>query len=398
MGIVSPIGTGLENYWRSLSEGKNGCQKVTQFDTSKYKTDIAGEIKDKEHEKYLSDEEVALFYRSSQFAVSAARMAFEDSNLDYDKVDKDRFGTCMGSNTPDPATGEEIVYLLAKDDYSLKPTTKAQISSITNKAMEVAKPFDFHGPNLFIPTACAAGNYCLGYAFDLIKSGKADYMFAGGADPMNQLGFAGFNRLRAFAPDKCRPFDKNRKGLVMSEGSGVLVLEEMKSAEERGAKIYAEILGYGLGCDAYHPTAPHPEGNGGVIAMEDAFKRSGITSDEIDYINAHGTGTLANDMVEVKVIEKVFKERSKTVAVSSVKSMIGHMMGAASAAEAIATCLAIKNEMMPPTINFEEKDPNCDIDCVPNTARKAEINIAVSNSFAFGGNIAMVVFKKYKDE
>ena len=398
MGVISPIGTGIKKFCDGLIEGKNGCKPVTLFDTSKYRTNIAGEIKDFSPEDHLSKSEAKILYRGSQFAIAASRIALKDSGLDYKKIQKDRFGACMGSNTPDPHTGEEIVFLLDKNNYLLKPSTKAQISSITNKAMDALNPFGFNGPAILIPTACAAGNYCLGYAYDLIVNGRADYMFAGGADPLNQLGFAGFNRLRAFAPEKCQPFDKNRKGLIMSEGASILVLETLESALKRDVKIYAELLGYGLGSEAYHPTAPHPEGIGGIKAIKDALKYSGLKPKDIDYVNAHGTATIANDKMESRVINKVFGKRKKKIPVSSTKSMVGHMMGAASAAEAIATCLAIDSSIIPPTINFKEKDPLCDIDCVPNKARKADINIAISNSFAFGGNIATVALGKFRKD
>jgi len=245
---------------------------------------------------------------------------------------------------------------------------------------------------MLLPTACAAGNYAIGYGFDQLQLGRADVMIVGGADAMSRIAFTGFNRLFAMAPDKCQPFDKNRKGMMVGEGAGMLILEALESALKRKAPIYAEILGYGMSCDAHHMTIPEVRGVARV--MKSALGSTGVKPEEVDYLNAHGTGTVPNDKTESAAIWQVFGDYTPSLAVSSIKSMTAHTMGAASALEAIATVLAVKNDLIPPTINFETKDPECDIDCVPNTARKKKVHIALSNSFAFGGNNSTLILKK----
>jgi 3-oxoacyl-[acyl-carrier-protein] synthase II len=257
----------------------------------------------------------------------------------------------------------------------------------------LAIELNLKGPNYVIPTACAAGNYAIGYAFDLIRMGEAEMMLAGGTDAFSRIALIGFNRLYAIAPEKVQPFDKNRKGMMVGEGAGIVIVEPLENALKRNAFIYAEILGYGLSCDAHHMTAPLSDGI--KEAIEKSLNESNITPDEVDYYNAHGTGTPANDKEECLAIKKVFGEYYKKLAVSSIKSMLGHTMGAASALEAIACCLAVKNNIIPPTINYETPDPDCDIDCVPNAARQQKVNIALNNASAFGGNNACLVLKKF---
>ncbi|MCK9604605.1 MAG: beta-ketoacyl-[acyl-carrier-protein] synthase family protein, partial [Candidatus Omnitrophica bacterium] len=259
-------------------------------------------------------------------------------------------------------------------------------------SLNLVNDLGLNGPSYVIPTACAAGNYAIGYACDLIKKGAADRMFAGGTDAFSRLAFIGFNRLLAIAPEKCQPFDKNRKGMMVGEGAGMLVLEPLEAALARKANIYAEVLGYGLSCDAHHMTAPYAPGIARAIGK--ALKESGLLPQDIDYINAHGTGTPANDKEECAAIKAVFGEHSKKILISSIKSMLGHTMGAASAIEAIACCLTVKNDIVPPTINYQTPDPECDIDCVPNASRQARINIALNNASAFGGNNACLALKK----
>jgi 3-oxoacyl-[acyl-carrier-protein] synthase II len=257
----------------------------------------------------------------------------------------------------------------------------------------VAKEFNLSGPNLMFSTACAAGNYAIGYGFDLIKMEKADVILAGGSDPFSKVAFTGFNQLSAVAPEKCQPFDKNRKGMMVAEGAGILVLESLESALQRKAKIYAEILGYGLSCDAMHMTQPSVDGI--AACMKKAMVESDIKPDSVDYINAHGTGTAANDRAECAAIKEVFGDSYRRIPVSSIKSMLGHTMGAASAIEAITCVLAVGNNIIPPTINYETSDPECDIDCVPNQAREHNIVITMNNSYAFGGNNASLIVKKF---
>jgi len=246
-----------------------------------------------------------------------------------------------------------------------------------------------------IPTACAAGNYSIGYAFDIIRTGRKDVVLAGGADPLSRLAFTGFSRLFAMAPEKCQPFDKERKGMMLGEGGAMLLIESLEHAEKRGAKIYSEILGYGLSCDAHNMTIQHENGISKVI--ERALKNSGLSRDDVDYISAHGTGTGLNDKTETASIKKVMGERVAKVPVSSIKSMLGHMMGTASALEAIACCMAIASGVIPPTINYDTPDPECDLDCVPNKSRKHKVKVALNNSFAFGGNNACLALREYED-
>jgi 3-oxoacyl-[acyl-carrier-protein] synthase II len=260
-------------------------------------------------------------------------------------------------------------------------------------SINVTKELGLNGPSFVIPTACAAGNYAIGYAQDLIKKGVVDIMLAGGTDAFSRIAFIGFNRLLAIAPKICQPFDKNRKGMMVGEGAGMLVLETLEDALKRKADIYAEVLGYGLSCDAHHMTAPY--GPGIAKAIEKTLKESGLSSSDIDYINAHGTGTPANDKEECLAIKEVFGQHYKKILVSSIKSMLGHTMGAASAIEAIACCLTVKNDIIPPTVNYQTPDPECDIDCVPNTSRKIRVNIALNNASAFGGNNACLAIKKF---
>jgi 3-oxoacyl-[acyl-carrier-protein] synthase II len=261
----------------------------------------------------------------------------------------------------------------------------------------VAIEFDLHGPCLMIPTACAAGNYAIGYGFDMIRTGRADVMLAGGADPFSRITYMGFARLGAIAPERCQPFDKNRQGMVPGEGAAVLVLEPLEAAKARGAEIIAEVLGYGVSCDAHHMTAAHPQGDGAIRAMAMAMEGSGITVDDIDYISAHGTGTPTNDRVESLAVRRLFGQRAGDIPMSSIKSMLGHTMGAASAIEAVACALAIDTGVIPPTINYETPDPECDLDYVPNAARKTDPRVILNNAYAFGGNNASLCLARIEN-
>jgi len=273
--------------------------------------------------------------------------------------------------------------------------TKIMQSSANNIPANIGRYFKLKGPNYLIPTACAAGNYAIGYGFDFIKRSDLDYALVGGADAFSRLAFTGFQRVHAMASEKCKPFDKNRKGMLVGAGAAILFIESLDSALQRKATIYAEVPGYGISCDAYHMTASKVEGI--EKAMDKAIKYSRVQKEEVDYINAHGTGTQGNDKTECAAIKRVFKERYKSIPVSSIKSMLGHPMGAASAIEALTCCLTVKENIIPPTINFETPDPECDIDCVPNKAKVKKVNIALNNGFAFGGNNSCLVIKKFQD-
>lgn len=396
LGVISSIGMGKEKFWDNLIRGKSGISEVSSFDTSKHATHLGGEVKDFNPEDFMPKDRVKLIGRASQLAIAATRLALEDAGLDKKAVSSLRTSTCFGT------TMGEIKSMETADQAWIKSGKKEGIierhtvyqSPVNNIPSNVAIEFKLRGRNRIFTTACAAGNYAIGFGYDLLQNNEADLVIAGGTDAFSWIAFTGFNKVGATAPEKCRPFDKNRKGMIPGEGAGVVILEPLDSALKRNAPIHAEILGYGLSCDAFHMTNPQVEGV--AQCMRNALEEAGISADKVDYISAHGTGTLHNDRTEAQAINEVFNKRK--VAVSSIKSMLGHTMGAASAIEAITCCLAIKNGIIPPTINYETPDPECDIDCVPNTARKQKVNIALNNGFAFGGNNACLVLKKYQGQ
>lgn len=391
IGVVSSVGTGRDAFWDAIINGRSGISEVTSIDTSAYRCHRGGEVKDFNPEEYIPKRKIRFLGRSSQLAIAAASLALTDAQFPHKETSRREMGVIIGTTTGERPL-EELLSAWAKG--GLKDVNRAKVlqASVNNISENVGLQFKATGQNYLIPTACAAGNYAIGCGFDLIKSGDLNFALVGGADAFSTLAFTGFQRIYAMSPDIVRPFDKNRKGMMQGEGAGILLLESYKSAVKRKVNIYAEVLGYGLSCDAYHATAPDPQGIAKV--MEKALQESGVTYRDVDYICAHGTGTGSNDKAECKAIGDVFKERKKDVMVSSIKSMLGHPMGAASAIEAAACCLAVKNDIAPPTMNYETPDPECDIDCVPNKARKAKINIALNNGFAFGGNNACVVMKK----
>ena len=392
LGVVSSIGIGKDEFWKNLITGKSGISEVTTFDVSNYDVYKAGEIKNFEPTKFIPKNKLRDIARASQFAIAATKLALDDARLNISQLSKNKiaviFGTTMGEGGMIEEADKHWT-ALGEDDVWAITILKYPSNAISNNVNHF---FNLKGISLVIPTACAAGNYSIGYGYDLVREGVADLVLAGGADPFSRIGFTGFGRLYAMSSDVCRPFDKNRKGMMVGEGAGVLILESLESAQKRRAVIYAEILGYGLSCDAFNMTIPSLKGIKKV--MMKAMKNAAIQIGEVDYISAHGTGTIPNDRTESQAIKEVFGARYKEISVSSIKSMLGHTMGAASAIEAITCCLTIKNSVIPPTINYETKDPECDIDCVPNKAREKAVNIALNNSFAFGGNNACVVFKK----
>ncbi len=394
LGLISAIGNELEDFWSGLVRGKSGISEVSSFDTNAYNRHFAGEIKSFDARNELSEAEVEVYGRATQFAIAAASAALKNAGLNGDFTDlRRRIGVIMGTTFGEAQIVEGITQKVIGDGngdrrFYLKQYNPNAIS------VNIAKHFGFCGPNMVIPTACAAGNYAISYAASLIEMGKADIMIAGGSDPFSHVSFSGFCRLGVMAETRCQPFDKNRMGMLVGEGAGVLVLEEYERARKRGARIYAEILGYGLSCDANHMTIPEV---GGIVAvMEKALKNAGVRVKDINYISAHGTGTPINDKTESAAVRKVFYDRGNEVPISSIKSMLGHTMGAASALEAIASVLAIDRNEIPPTINYQTPDPECSIDCVPNHSRKKEVDVVLNNSFAFGGNNACVVIGRVK--
>lgn len=394
LGVVSSIGIGKEKFWKNLIAGKSGISEVESFDTSKYENHRGGEVKDFNPLDFIDKDRIKKMGRASQFAIAAAKMALNDAGIRLEKVPADRIGVIMGTTMADSQRLEEMDRVWIESGE--KQVSSSLISQYPGNTLSTSVGFelDITGPFSAIPTACSAGNYSIGYSYDLIRTGRSDFMLAGGSDSFSRVAFTGFNRLFAVAPEKCQPFDKNRKGMMVGEGAGVVLLELLESAIRRKTTIYAEIKGYALSCDAHHMTAPSVEGI--VRVMKKALKNSGISTKDINYISAHGTGTTSNDKAECLAVKEVFDTRYKKIPMSSIKSMLGHTMGAASAIEAIACCLAIKEGVVPPTINYETPDPECDIDCVPNQARKTSIGVALNNSLAFGGNDACLVVKRYE--
>ncbi len=394
VGVISPIGCNKDVFWNALISGVSGASEVKAFDTSDFKVHNGCEVKDFKSEDYIGNGSRKVG-KGSQFAVAATKLALDDSKIDVKNVDLERVGVSIGTTAGEIQILERVNQLRYEKGDDNVDTDLFLKHPCNNIPSNIAIEFGFEGPNTIISTACAAGNYAIGYACDLIKLGRADIMVAGGTDPFSKVAYVGFSKLNAIAPEVCQPFDKNRKGMLIGEGAGMLVLESMEDALARNANIYAEILGYGLSCDGYHITIPQPEGNGVVSAMRKALKDANIKPEDVQHISAHGTGTIANDKAETISIKKVFGEHSKRLAVVSIKSMIGHTMGAASAIEAIACALAVKEDIVPPTINYETKDPECDLDFVPNVKREMQVNIALNNAYAFGGNNSCLVLKKF---
>jgi len=393
IGVISSIGIGRESFWDSLIAGKSGISEITSFDTSEFSTHLGGEVKDFDPGLYLSRQKIKAMGRASQLAVAAGKLALSDARIDLSALDKERIGVALGTTMGESQIFQKLNAAWVKNNQEAIDASLIRILPADSLCKNLAEELDLRGPACVIPTACAAGNYAIGYAFDRIRLDEAQIMLAGGTDAFSRIAFIGFNRLLAVAPEKVQPFDKNRKGMMIGEGAGVVVVESLENALSRKALIYAEILGYGLSCDAHHMTAPYSEGIAEAIAK--SLAESDLSPSDVDYYNAHGTGTPANDKEECLAIKKVFGEYYKKLAVSSIKSMLGHTMGAASAIEAIACALSVKNDILPPTINFQTPDPECDIDCVPNAARKQRVFIALNNASAFGGNNACLVLKKF---
>jgi len=395
LGVVSSIGIGWRPFWEALLAGRSGIRKIRYIDTTDYPTHYGGEVDGFNPLEFMSETVARRLGRGSQFALAATRMALEDAGFPIEPTERDcRIGVCLGTTMADIQALETInTAWIRQGDRRVPVSLIPQYPSCAMSA-NVAAHLNLTGPNLMIPTACSAGNYAISYAMDLLRAGRADAMIAGGSDPFSRIAFTGFNRLFALAPERCQPFDRNRQGTMIGEGAGVLLLERLESARARGATIYAEVLGYGLSCDGHHMTIP--EVDGVTRVMQKALQDSEIEPEDVDYISAHGTGTPANDRTECAAIRSVFGSNTDHIPVSSIKSMLGHTMGAASALEAITCVLAVRDDHIPPTINFEHIDQECRIDCVPNKARDQRTQVVVNNSFAFGGNNACVVFGQVK--
>ncbi|MDN5331139.1 MAG: 3-oxoacyl-[acyl-carrier-protein] synthase [Tepidanaerobacteraceae bacterium] len=404
LGVISPVGTGKEKFWNSLLEGKSGIDYITRFECDDFPTRIAGEVKDYNPEEFIEKKELKRLDRFTQFCIGAAKMAIDDAKLDLVALDPTRMGVVMGCGIGGIETWEEQhKVLLEKGNRRVSPFFIPML--ISNMASgQISMFFNLKGPNFTVTTACASGTTAIGQAFRILQNGEADVMLAGGAEaPITPLALAGFSAMKALStrnedPVKAsRPFDRDRDGFVMGEGAGVLVLETLEHARKRGARIYAEILGYGATADAYHLTQPAPEGEGTKRAMMAAIEDAGIKPEEVDYINAHGTSTPLNDKFETLAIKSVFGEHAYKLLISSTKSMTGHLLGAAGAVEAIATVMTVYSDEVHPTINYENPDPDCDLNYVPNIAVKRKINYALSNSMGFGGHNATILIGKMKN-
>ena len=403
LGCVTPVGTGKDDFWVNIKSGVSGIDNITRFDYTNYQTQIAGEVKDFTPEDYISKKELKKMDRFTQFAMVASKLAVADSELDLNNIDGNRMGTVIGTGIGGVETIEaQHKNLLEKGNRRVSPFFIPMM--IGNMAAgQVAIEFGAKGPSTNICTACASGTNSVGDAFKIIQRGDADIMIAGGTEAaVAEFAVAGFCNMKAMStnndnPQKAsRPFDKDRDGFVMGEGCGILILEELESAIKRNAKIYAEIVGYGMTSDAYHITTPAENGEGAARAMQMAINDAGIEPEKIDYINAHGTSTYYNDLYETMAIKSVFGENAKNISISSTKSMTGHLLGASGAIEAIVCALAIKDNFVPPTINLENPGEGMDLDYTPNKGKERTINYALSNSLGFGGHNATIVLKKYE--
>ena len=404
IGALTPIGNDVNEMWKNMLEGKGGAGAITKFNSTEFDTKFACEVKDFDEEKYINKKEAKRMDVFTQYAMATSTMAMDDSQINLDSIDRDRFGVVYGSGIGGIQTLEDqITNFVHGGPKKISPFfVPMMISDIA--AGYISIKFGLKGPNYATTSACATSSHAIADSFFLIQRGSADIIVSGGAEAsVTQMAVGGFNAARALSTwndrpsEASRPFDKDRNGFVIGEGSATLILEELEHAKKRGAKIYAEIIGAGLTGDAYHVTAPAPEGEGAYRSMREALRDGGIAPEEVDYINAHGTSTVLNDLNETKAIKRLFGEDAYKVAISSTKSMTGHLLGAAGAVESIACILAIQNSVVPPTINLDEPDPECDLNYTPKVAIERDIKYAISNTFGFGGHNSTLLFKRFED-
>ncbi|MCC6550587.1 MAG: beta-ketoacyl-ACP synthase II [Ignavibacteriaceae bacterium] len=403
LGTINPIGLNTESFWESLVSAKSGVDFITRFDTGKFDTKFAAEVKNFDPSLYLDKKAIRRLDLFSQYAIASSDQAVKDAGISSGTIDPDRTGIVYGSGIGGVETMQEqhFTYFETKDPSRISPFfITMMIADIA--AGHISIRYGFKGPNYSTTSACATSSHAIADAFMIIQRGGADVMLCGGSEAcVTQMAIGGFNAMRALSVDNenyktaSKPFDLNRNGFVMGEGSGTIILEDLEHALARGAKIYAEIKGIGLTADAYHMTQPHPDGDGAVRSMRLSVRDAGIKENEVDYINAHGTSTPFNDVTETKAIKSVFGDYAYKLNVSSIKSMTGHLLGAAGAIEAIATILAVKNDIIPPTINYVTPDPQCDLNYTPNKAVKKTVRNAISNTFGFGGHNASLLFSKF---
>lgn len=404
LGLITPLGLGVEENWSAMLEGRSGIGTITSFDSSPLPVHIAGEVKDFDPADYIEKKEIKKMDRFIHFAIAAAQMAMDDSGLRITGANAERVGVVVGSGIGGLPAIEHYHQALLEKGYKRVTPFFIPMLIINLAAGRVSMRFGAKGPNSAVCTACATGTHAIGDAYRIVQRGEADAMIAGGTEaviaPLGMVGFAVMKALsrRNDEPEKAsRPFDRDRDGFVMGEGSGIVILESLESAIDRGAKIYAEVVGYGMTGDAYHITSPAPGGEGAVRCMTITLKDAGVSPDEVDYINAHGTSTKFNDEVETEAIKTVFGKHAYEMVVSSTKSMTGHLLGAAGGVEAAVSALSVFNNIVPPTINLENPDPQCDLDYVTQAYRERTVNYALSNSFGFGGTNACLLFKKFEE-
>jgi len=402
LGMITPLGIGVEDSWNSLIAGRPGIRRITHFDSSNFPTQIAGEVEGFNPEDYIEPKDIKKMDRFIHFAIAAAKMAINDSGLKITDSNAEKVGVVVGSGIGGLHAIEHYhSVFLEKGPRRISPFFIPMLA-INLASGQISIKIGAKGPNSAVATACATGSHSIGDAYKIIQRGDADAMIAGGTEAViTPLGIGGFNAMKTLStrndePEKAsRPFDIDRDGFVMGEGAGIVILESLESAMDRGAKIYAEIVGYGMTADAYHITAPAPGGEGAARCMKITLKDGSVNPSEVDYINAHGTSTKYGDEIETNAIKTVFGEHAYKVAISSTKSMIGHLLGAAGGVEAVIVILSIYNDIIPPTINLDKPDPKCDLDYVPYKSRRMTVNYALSNSFGFGGTNACLLFKKF---
>jgi len=401
LGITSPLGTGLEKNWDALINGRSGIGPITHFDATDFPVNFAGEVRDLNLDDFIDKKEARKMDLFIHYALAAATMALADSGLEINEDNAERVGVVVGSGMGGLPSIEKYHGAFIEGGYRKISPFFIPMSIINLAAGQISIKHGAKGPNIAPVSACATGTHAIGDAFRMIQRGDADAIISGGAEStVCPLGIGGFSVMKALSTRNedplaaSRPFDKNRDGFVMGEGSGVVILEEYESAKKRGAKIYGEVLGYGLTADAYHLTAPSPGGEGAARCMQMALDTAGLNPEDVDYVNAHGTSTPFNDLYETMAIKSVFGDHARKLMVSSTKSMTGHLLGAAGGVEAIFTLLAMSRGVVPPTINYTEPDPECDLDYVPNEARQADLKVAISNSLGFGGTNATILFRK----
>ncbi len=395
MGVVSAVGNDLPTFWRSLKEGRSGIRPITIFDTAAYRSHNGGEVDGLSPEHHFTLKELRRLSRCDQFGIVAAREAMNASGLEASAIDRERFGIILGADSGGIFSVEQ--YFRAIYTHAPKRPSPSLLLSfaLATTTDHIAQEFDLCGPRTTTATVCSSSSAAIAFAYDTIASGAAELMISGGSDSLCEVTYAGFNSLRAIDPEGCRPFDKNRQGLSLGEGAGILILEELEHARARGVRIWGEVLGYGICAEAHHLTAPEPSGEGIARAIRLALADAGIPPGEVDYINAHGTATPVNDVVETRGIKMLFGKKASEIPISSIKSMIGHCLGSAGGIEAVATLLSLKEGVIPPTINYVTPDPECDLDYTPNKAKKKDMSTAISNSFAFGGNNVCLVLRKF---